>query len=289
MTDERDSKGRYLKGRDSSKEPIEVQIKRKHSLQKSWRDREDYISDLIQECPYIYNSWRGIMFSDKSKKIGCDESWRNFKVFYKDVRPTYQKGLVFRRLDVSKPFSKDNFIWITKEESHLLQSNLVILDFEGLSLSLKQWADKLGQSLYSIKNRYYKREKYNYSIYEVLYGRKKKRFDKKPKDYKDSNVNIRAKVSKMISSYKHKDKSLGISECDIDIDWMISNIITNKCVYCGDDKRIGCDRIDNNKGHTKDNVVPCCYDCNVARGNNFTHEEMKIIGESIRLVKDKRT
>lgn len=286
MSDGRDLKGRFIKGRDVSKESIETQIKRISSLKESWREREDYISDLIQECPYIYNSWRGLKYSKNGELL--DKNWYNFKNFYQDVRPTYKRGLVFRRLDKSRAYSKENFIWIKKEDIHLLQSNLIIIEYDGFSLSLKQWADKVGTSLTSIKNRYYKREKYNYTIKEIIYGREKKRFDKKVKDYKDDIINVRAKASKMISAYKHKDKKMGFSNCNISIEWMINNIITQKCIYCGDDKRIGCDRIDNNKGHTTDNVVPCCYECNIARGNNFTYEEMKIIGEAIQLVKSKR-
>lgn len=38
-----------------------------------------------------------------------------------------------------------------------------------------------------------------------------------------------------------------------------------------------------------DNVVPCCYDCNCARNNNFTHEEMFILGKTIREIKNNRT
>lgn len=35
------------------------------------------------------------------------------------------------------------------------------------------------------------------------------------------------------------------------------------CYYCGDKlKRIGIDRVDNSKGYTLDNCVPCCTTCN---------------------------
>ena len=69
---------------------------------------------------------------------------------------------------------------------------------------------------------------------------------------------------------------------------MINNILTKPCIYCGDTKRIGCDRIHNDGGHTKDNVVPCCYDCNCARNNNFSYEEMKVLGKTIREIKNNR-
>ena len=69
---------------------------------------------------------------------------------------------------------------------------------------------------------------------------------------------------------------------------MIENILTQKCVYCGDTKRIGCDRINNNLGHTKDNVVPCCIECNTARNNYFTYEEMRELGKTIAKIKENR-
>ena len=90
----------------------------------------------------------------------------------------------------------------------------------------------------------------------------------------------------MISSYKCCDKKKGYI-CDLDIDTML-DIMQSPCFYCGDTKRIGCDRIDNSKGHTLDNIVPCCYECNCARNNNFTHEEMKLIGKVIHDIKEQR-
>jgi hypothetical protein len=59
-------------------------------------------------------------------------------------------------------------------------------------------------------------------------------------------------------------------------------------VYCGDTKRIGCDRINNNFGHVKNNVVPCCYECNCARNSNFSYEEMRILGKTIAKIKKDR-
>ena len=92
----------------------------------------------------------------------------------------------------------------------------------------------------------------------------------------------------MIASYNNTDKKKGFSRGDLNIDWFIENVFTKSCYYCGDDNRLGVDRIDNKKSHSKDNVVPCCYECNIARGNIFTHKEMKIIGETIRMVKANR-
>lgn len=54
-------------------------------------------------------------------------------------------------------------------------------------------------------------------------------------------------------------------------------IIKKDCYYCGVEPRMklkdnldflynGLDRIDNEKGYQIDNVVPCCWDCNRAKG-----------------------
>lgn len=281
MNKRRDNNGRFQR---EHKESIETKIKRMYSLQESWKSRKDYIGDIKKECPKIYNSWRAIMFTEKGKKAGISNEWKQFRVFYNDVRPSYKEGKVFRRLDCTKPFSKDNFIWVTNEEAQLLKSNLITLTYEGKTMYLKEWADELNISLHGLRIRYHKKEKLNYTTEEILFGRKKKRGSKTVRD----SDNIRIKASKMISSYKHKDKINGTSICDLDIDWFIKNIMTKPCYYCGDTHRVGGDRIDNSKGHTKDNIIPCCYDCNCARNNNFTVEEMKIIGEAIREVKKNR-
>lgn len=279
---ERDNKGRFIKGRV---ETSDEKLKRLIAIEENIHKRKGYIGDIKQENPRIFNTWRSILYNNKGKKAGCSEEWKNFRTFYNDVSPSYKKGLVFRRLDVTKPFSKDNFMWVTTEEAGMLQSSLVWLEYNGETMPLKHWADKYNVSLQGLRTRYFRREKENYTIEEIIFGRKNKRGTKTPKHDPSS----RTKASKMISSYKHKDRKNQTTICDIDIDWMINNIMKKPCVYCGDINRIGCDRLDNTKGHTKDNVVPCCFECNCARNNNFSHDEMLELGKAIAKIKAKRS
>ena len=284
MLNGRNNLGQFVSGR---KETEEEKLKRGEALKEAWKNRDDYIGDIRHLHPYIYNSWRSIKFTEKGKKAGNSKEWDDFRTFYNDVVDSYKEGLVFRRKDVTKPFSKDNFMWIDKSSIGDLRCS-VFLEYNGKRYSLRQWAEETGVPYYSIKNRYCKKKDI-YTTEEIIFGKKRKRGSKVAQDYKESNTPIREKASKMISTYKLNDKKMGFEKiCDIDIDWMINNIITQKCIYCGDERRVGCDRIDNNKGHTKDNVVPCCYDCNCARNNNFSYEEMKVLGKTIREIKNNR-
>lgn len=89
-----------------------------------------------------------------------------------------------------------------------------------------------------------------------------------------------------IPSYKSIDKKKGFI-CDLTIIWYKENIENKPCIYCGF-QSTGCDRKDNSKGHTMDNVVPCCLDCNTSRMNLFTFEEMLILGKAITQIKQLR-
>lgn len=118
---------------------------------------------------------------------------------------------------------------------------------------------------------------------------KELRIDKSPKDYK-TVINPRTKASKMIREYKVKDKQIGFTgkECDLTPDYILKNIFGQKCIYCGTIKNVGCDRIDNSKPHTIDNIVPACAECNFIRGNRFNVEEMKLLGKTIQLIRQNR-
>lgn len=52
-------------------------------------------------------------------------------------------------------------------------------------------------------------------------------------------------------------------------------IIQSPCVYCGDDKLNGVDRVDNNKGYTVGNSVSCCGVCNRMKLDHTTNEFIK--------------
>lgn len=87
-----------------------------------------------------------------------------------------------------------------------------------------------------------------------------------------------------VAGYRLFDEKKGFV-CDLTPRWFRENIQHAACHYCHrTDVRMGCDRIDNSKGHTTTNVVPCCKECNFARGDRFTYEEALILGATIRSI-----
>lgn len=63
-------------------------------------------------------------------------------------------------------------------------------------------------------------------------------------------------------------------------------LVSSGCFYCskqtlGVEMGGGLDRINNAKGYTEDNVLPCCGFCNKARGIFWSVEEFKLIRETI--------
>lgn len=92
----------------------------------------------------------------------------------------------------------------------------------------------------------------------------------------------------LVAEYKKIDQRSGY-ENDLDEQWFRDNITSKPCCYCGTTAEpIGSDRLNNDKGHTRENVVPCCKICNKVRNNIFTHEEMKLLGRTISKIKADR-
>ena len=99
----------------------------------------------------------------------------------------------------------------------------------------------------------------------------------------DSGV---ANMRRIICAYRQKAKKQGL---DYDLTKeQFKEITQQNCYYCGtkpsniskkyhsngDYIYNGLDRVDNTKGYTIDNVVPCCLRCNIAK-RNYTLKDFK--------------
>lgn len=116
----------------------------------------------------------------------------------------------------------------------------------------------------------------------ALKGEKKKEWSKQYKEKNRDKINAYrrewrktpyGRASQLLDAYKQKDKTYNRGEVDFDAQWIVDNIFSKPCVHCGetDWTKIGCNRIDNTKGHTKDNVEPCCMRCN----NELNYKERR--------------
>lgn len=101
------------------------------------------------------------------------------------------------------------------------------------------------------------------------YSANKEKLSKKHNTYVKTPI---GRAKNLMSSYRYSDNRDGYSETlDFDTEWLLENIMYKPCKYCGKSgwDIIGCNRIDNSKGHTKDNVEPCCKECNSKLGAEY--------------------
>lgn len=232
----------------------------------------------------MYNSWRSKIYTRKGKAIGFPEEWNYFHVFENDMKDGWEKYKILIRKDVTKPYSKDNCIWVEKGEE--CYGKLTKLLYKGYTKTLVEWCNIYHLNYNGVRQRFFRGKDYTSEM--ILFGKR----IATQKDImsihcmKDEQIK-RNKISKMLSAYKCKDKKRGYVTT-ITLANLSDIILNGKCIYCGDSNNIGLDRIDNTRGHEIGNVVPCCYECNVARNNNFSFEEMKTIGKAINQIKLKR-
>lgn len=97
------------------------------------------------------------------------------------------------------------------------------------------------------------------------YQKNKESVLKKQKCYRKTPM---GRACHLISGYAVQDKRKGFEKSiDFDAKWIVDNIFSKPCPYCGetDWRKLGCNRINEDLPHTKDNVEPCCYDCNTKK------------------------
>lgn len=173
---------------------------------------------------------------------------------------------------------------------------------EQLSKYNKKWYQANKERILEEHKEYYQANKEQISEYQKEYQKlNKERILEQMKEYRQAN---KERISEYIKEYRstpigratnivnannHKDRAKGFDiSNNVDRLWVVENIFSGqKCIYCGDSDwtHLGCDRIDNAKPHTPDNVVCCCSECNEERSDKFTVEEFK----SYRAIKPKTT
>ena len=241
----------------------------------AWKNRKEY-KGYDRSKGSSFNSWRSVIDTNKGKLIGYPKEWRDYNVFMSEVQGTWAKGKICRRYDTNKPYSKENCFWADKGTENLWK--LSKLTYNGEEKTLLEWCKIYKLNYNGVKIRSYRKEKYK-TPEEILFGKKR---EIKPRN----RLKKERSIVRRVQAYRLKDKQKGLKN-DLELNW-VREFVKQPCIYCGDTEDIGLDRIDNSKGHTKDNVVPCCYTCNTSRSKNFTHEEMKILGKTIRIIKENR-
>ena len=91
------------------------------------------------------------------------------------------------------------------------------------------------------------------------------------KEYRKTKI---GRARTILHRYNQNDEKYGRGKGDLTDEWIVEHIFSRPCAHCGetDWHKIGCNRLDNSKPHTMDNVEPCCVSCNNKLAGNDKKE-----------------
>jgi hypothetical protein len=114
-----------------------------------------------------HNSWRSMLGRCYYKKTNgyeryggrgitvCDKWRRSFEAFYLDMGPRPGDEYSLERMDNTKGYYPGNMRWATKkEQSRNTRTNRVV-EHDGRSMCLADWADQLGLPYHLLRKRFY--------------------------------------------------------------------------------------------------------------------------------------
>ena len=117
----------------------------------------------------IYNKWRGMMqrcYYPKHKRhkdyggrgIRVCERWHKFENFYEDVSKLEnfgRAGYTLDRIRVNEDYEPGNVRWADAETQSRNKRNNVIVEYEGVEMSLAEAAEKSGINYNTLLRRYH--------------------------------------------------------------------------------------------------------------------------------------
>lgn len=126
------------------------------------------------------------------------------------------------------------------------------------------------------------------------YKEQKRRYrEKNPERYKE--YRNKYNKNKDGAGYWNRKKYILQKKCqtkgfDFDLEWQdIKSLRSGNCIYCNSKNPVmTIDRKDNNIGYIKENCVACCWKCNSVKGGDLSFEEMLLIGNTIKSIKEKK-
>lgn len=87
----------------------------------------------------------------------CDEWLTDFVKFYAwSMEHKYQDGLTIERINVDGNYEPSNCCWVTLLEQQHNKTNSIILEYNGKSLCINDWADTLHISASTLYYRYHR-------------------------------------------------------------------------------------------------------------------------------------
>lgn len=122
---------------------------------------------IAQDNPRLYTIWKGMnarCFNERHKSfkdygakgIAVCEDWKHFEPFKEwALSHGYADDLTIDRIDVSKGYSPDNCRWVSVREQNNNQARTLWLTYNGETMQLSYWADRLGINYHTLYDRLY--------------------------------------------------------------------------------------------------------------------------------------
>lgn len=174
---------------------------------------------------------------------------------------------------------------MTKEEKKEYNHQYYLKNRDKELERMKQWREDNPEYMKNYKQEH-KKEITDYNKYrylekkEIILAQAKQYWQENKEKVLEYNKKFNktpiGRAVKLCSAYKRNDKKYNRGECTLTAQWIVDNIFSKPCHYCGETgwEIMGCDRINNDLPHTPDNVVPCCKECNIKRQKK-SYEEFK--------------
>jgi hypothetical protein len=85
--------------------------------------------------------------------ITYPEKWESYQGFKEDMEETYKKGLTIDRINNNDSYSKENCRWLDRKSQCNNMRKNVLIEYQGITLTSTQWAEKLGLRECTFKSR----------------------------------------------------------------------------------------------------------------------------------------